>query len=380
MDMTTIQACIDSAVRILKHNIAEFGSHFWGNSSVNNRYQEAPNDDWTEGFITGCYWLAWEETDCDLFRETATAQCRDFLRRMQERVKVDHHDMGFLYSLSCVAAWKLTGDEEAKSTALLAADNLMRRFQEKGQFFQAWGEFGAKDNYRLIIDCLLNLPLLFWASVVTGDPIYREKAEAHTRTSLQNLVRSDWSTYHTFFFDPVTGAPDRGVTAQGYRNDTAWARGQSWGVYGTALSYRLTRNPDCIPLFKGVADYFMSHLSSDGLPYWDLSFPDGADEPWDSSAAAIAACGMLEMAKYLPANDAAKYTAYAHRLAEALAEKCAVRDISVANGLLLHGVYGKSSPYNTVQDAGVDECTCWGDYFWFELLTRLKNPDWNLYW
>ncbi len=380
MDMKNVQACINSAVQILESNIAEFGPRFWGNSSVNNRYQEAPNDDWTEGFITGCYWLAWEETGKDIFRETALAQCSDFLRRMQERVKVDHHDMGFLYSLSCVAAWKLTWDEQAKSTALLAADNLMRRFQEKGQFFQAWGEFGAKDNYRLIIDCLLNLPLLFWASDVTGNPLYREKAEAHTRTSLQNLVRPDWSTYHTFFFDPETGAPDRGVTAQGYRNDTAWARGQAWGVYGTALSYRLTRNESCIPLFKGVADYFMSHLSSDGLPYWDLSFEDGADEPWDSSAAAIAACGMLEMAKFLPADDAAKYTTFAHQLAQAMADKCAVKDSAVANGLLLHGVYGKSSPYNTVWDAGVDECTCWGDYFWFELLTRLKNPDWNLYW
>lgn len=380
MDMKNVQACIDSAVQILEGNIAAFGPRFWGNSSVNNRYQEAPNDDWTEGFITGCYWLAWEETGKDIFRETALAQCHDFLCRMQERIKVDHHDMGFLYSLSCVAAWKLTGDEQAKSTALMAADNLMRRFQEKGQFFQAWGEFGAKDNYRLIIDCLLNLPLLFWASDVTGDPLYREKAEAHTRTSLQNLVRLDWSTYHTFFFDPETGAPDRGVTAQGYRNDTAWARGQAWGVYGTALSYRLTRNEHCIPLFKGVADYFMRHLSSDGLPYWDLSFADGVDEPYDSSAAAIAACGMLEMAKYLPADDATKYTASAHQLAQALADKCAVKDSIVANGLLLHGVYGKSSPYNTVQDAGVDECTCWGDYFWFELLTRLKNLNWNLYW
>lgn len=380
MDMKNVQACIDSAVKILEGNISEFGSRFWGNSSVKNRYQEAPNDDWTEGFITGCYWLAWEETGKAVFRETALAQCSDFLRRMQERVKVDHHDMGFLYSLSCVAAWKLTGDEQAKSTALLAADNLMRRFQEKGQFFQAWGEFGAKDNYRLIIDCLLNLPLLFWASEVTGNSLYREKAEAHTRTSLQNLVRPDWSTYHTFFFDPETGAPERGVTAQGYRNDTAWARGQAWGVYGTALSYRLTRNENCIPLFKGVADYFMSHLSSDGLPYWDLSFEDGADEPWDSSAAAIAACGMLEMAKYLPADDAAKYATFAHQLAQAMADKCAVKDSAVANGLLLHGVYGKSSPYNTVWDAGVDECTCWGDYFWFELLTRLKTPDWNLYW
>ena len=380
MDSRAVQACIDNAVRILEHNAEQFGSRFWKNSSVNNRYQEAPNDDWTEGFITGCYWLAWEETGKELFRETALMQVEDFLRRMQQRIKVEHHDMGFLYSLSCVAAWKLTGSELGRDTALLAADNLMTRFQEKGQFFQAWGEFGAKDNYRLIIDCLLNLPLLYWASEVTGNPAYRQKAEAHARTSLANLVRPDFSTYHTFFFDPETGAPVRGVTAQGYRNDTAWARGQAWGVYGTALSYRFTRDESCIELFKHIADYFMAHLPSSGVPYWDLSFPEGSGEPWDSSASAIAACGMLEMAKYLPEADASRYTAYARQLAQALREKCAVKDINEANGLLMHGVYGKSSPYNTVQDDGVDECTCWGDYFYLELLTRLKCLDWNLYW
>ena len=124
----------------------------------------------------------------------------------------------------------------------------------------------------------------------------------------------------------------------------------------------------------------MAHLPSSGVPYWDLSFPEGSGEPWDSSASAIAACGMLEMAKYLPEADASRYTAYARQLAQALREKCAVKDINEANGLLMHGVYGKSSPYNTVQDDGVDECTCWGDYFYLELLTRLKCLDWNLYW
>ena len=380
MDKYDVQAQIDHAVEILRGNIDEFGSRFWGNSSINNRYHVAPNDDWTQGFITGCYWLAWEETGDDVFCKTALEQTLDFGYRIQNRIMTDHHDMGFLYSLSCVAAWRLTGNKQALDTALLAADNLMIRFQEKGQFFQAWGTFGARDNYRLIIDCLMNLPLLYWASEVSHDPRYRSKALAHTETSLKNLVRPDWSTYHTFFFDPDTGEPVRGVTAQGYRNDTAWARGQAWGIYGIALSYRYTKDPQCMKLFEHIADYFMNHLSSSGLPYWDLSFPDGVDEPWDSSAAAIAACGMLEMAKYLSENEAHKYTSCAISLANAMAAHCAVKDRSISNGLLMHGVYGKSSPYNTVQDAGVDECTCWGDYFWLELLTRLKKPNWNAYW
>ena len=145
-----------------------------------------------------------------------------------------------------MAAYKLTGNETAKKAALLAADRLCTRFQEKGQFLQAWGALGAKDNYRLIIDCLLNLPLLYWASEVTGQLRYREIALAHTATSMANLVRPDHSTYHTFFFDPETGAPLRGSTQQGYRDGSAWARGQAWGVYGMALAYFYTGNKNVL--------------------------------------------------------------------------------------------------------------------------------------
>jgi unsaturated chondroitin disaccharide hydrolase len=287
--------------------------------------------------------------------------------------------MGFLYTPSCTAAFMLTGSETGKKAALLAADNLMKRFHEKGQFFQAWGALGAKDNYRLIIDCLLNLPLLYWASDITGNAVYREKAIAHTKTSLANLVREDNSTYHTYFFDPETGAPLRGVTHQGRRDGSAWARGQAWGVYGLALAYKYTQDSECINLFYRVADFFLNRLPQDHIPYWDLDFTDGDDEPKDSSAAAIAACGMLEMAKYLPKEKAEHYTAWAREIASSLAESYAVKDSTQSNGLLLHGVYAKSTNENPVSDRGVDECNTWGDYFWLELLTRL-SIDWKPYW
>lgn len=138
--------------------------------------------------------------------------------------------MGFLYTLSCVAAYKLTGNETGKEAALMAADKLISRFQIKGEFIQAWGELGAKDNYRLIIDCLLNLPLLYWATEVSGDEKYAQIADKHTKTSLNNLIRGDNSTYHTFFFDPESGVPVKGVTHQGYKDGSAWARGQAWGI------------------------------------------------------------------------------------------------------------------------------------------------------
>ena len=372
-------AALDTAVEQVRVNLPLYTFRCQNHSSVQNIYPACDNDQWTCGFWPGEVWLSYERTGDEAFKKTAMTLVASFDHRIRHKIEVDHHDMGFLYSPSCVAAYKLTGSETARRAALLAADQLCSRFREKGQFIQAWGPNNAADNYRLIIDCLLNLPLLYWASEVTGDPHYRDIAVAHTRTSVQNLVRPDHSTYHTFFFDPETGAPLRGATRQGYRDGSAWARGQAWGVYGMALSYRYTGDEACIRLFRQVTDYFLEHLPADGVPYWDLEFTSG-DEPRDSSASAIAACGMLEMAPHLPAEEAARYTAEARRLAAALVDTCAVTDPAVSNGLLLHGVYARCSPYNPIpRDRGVDECNTWGDYFYMELLTRLTS-DWHPYW
>lgn len=374
-----IYTAVKQCITLLHANLPRFTEKFQASNSIHNFYPSTENVEWTTGFCTGEYWLAYELTGDEAFKQAALVQVGSFLHRIEEKIDVDHHDMGFLYTPSCVAAYKLTGSETGKKAALLAADNLISRFHEKGGFIQAWGTLGAKENYRLIIDCLLNLPLLYWATDVTGDEKYRRIALIHTKTSIDNLVREDHSTYHTFFFDPETGAPVRGSTQQGYRDDSAWARGQAWGIYGMALSYRYTREQKCIELFRDVTKYFIDHLPEDLIPYWDLEFTSGS-EPRDSSSAAIAACGMLEMAKYLPADEAAHYAAFAEKLARALFERCAVKDKAQSNGLLLHGVYAKASPYNPIpKDRGVDECNTWGDYFYMELLTRLEK-DWELYW
>ena len=379
MDRAAAGRALDTACGILRKNLAQFTDKFPGSNSENQFYQPGENVEWTTGFCTGQYWLAWEHTGEDAFKTAALRQTDSFLDRIRRRVDVDHHDMGFLYTPSCVAAYKLTGSQTAKTAALLAADNLLARFQPKGGFLQAWGALGAPDNYRLIIDCLLNLPLLYWASAETGKESYRNAALTHTKTSMAHLVRPDHSTYHTFFFDPATGAPLHGSTQQGYRDGSAWARGQAWGIYGMALSYRYTRDPACIGLFWDITRYFLSRLPEDLIPYWDLTFTSGG-EPRDSSAAAITACGLLEMAGHLPPQDAAQCTLLAGQLAHALWERCAVKDPAVSNGLLLHGVYAKASPYNPIpKDRGVDECNTWGDYFYLELLTRLEK-DWAPYW
>ena len=367
-------------VRQLRHNLPDFTLKFQPAASIHNFYPQSENVDWTTGFCTGEYWLAYELTHDEVFRHAAEVQVESFLRRIERKIDVDHHDMGFLYVPSCVAAYQLTGSETGKRAALLAADQLLTRFQEKGQFIQAWGPVGAPDEHRLIIDSLMNMPLLFWASDVTGDEKYRKIAEIHCKSCLDHLLRADNSTYHTYFFDPETGKPLYGVTRQGYCDDSAWARGQAWGIYGTALTYRHTKNEHCIDLFERITDYFLAHLPADGVPYWDLCFTDGSGEPRDSSAGAIAVCGMLEMAQYLPEEKAERYRAAAQRILDSLMHSYAAQSPEQSNGFLLHGVYAKNSPHNPIpEDTGVDECNTWGDYFYLEALTR-ESINWDPYW
>ena len=383
-DSEEVKKAMDFAVAQVKRNLVEFTERFPGANSFDNFYKPGPNEGWTTGFWTGEIWLAWEneatEDGKELLRRAGEIQVASFLKRIEKCVDVEHHDMGFLYSLSCVAAYKLSGMEDAKKAAMMAADNLLSRYQPVGEFIQAWGEMGAKDNYRFIIDCLLNLPLLYWAYEESGKEEYRNVAEKHIRTSLANLIREDDSTWHTFFMDPITGQPDHGATCQGYKDGSAWARGQAWGVYGTALGYRYTRREEYIGYFRRVTGYFLRHLPEDLCPYWDLGFGDGDNEARDSSAAMIAVCGMLEMRRYLEKEECEYYTGIALKLLHAMITKYSVKDPAVSNGQLLMGTYSKKSPYNTCTEAGVDECVIWGDYFYMEALQRVLMPDWKSYW
>ncbi|MCM1046127.1 MAG: glycoside hydrolase family 88 protein [Candidatus Gastranaerophilales bacterium] len=374
-----IREALDFCKEQILHILPEFTDKFQKAYSEGNFYHPTENDDWTCGFWTGEIWLAYEFSGDERLRAAAEVQIDDFLHRIENKISVDHHDMGFLYSPSCVAGYKLTGNEKGRRAAILAADQLISRYHPVGEFIQAWGAMDAPENYRLIIDCLLNLPLLYWASEETGDMKYREIAEKHIHTAVANVVREDYSTWHTFFFDMETGAPDHGATCQGYRDGSAWARGQAWGVYGLALAYKYTGRKEYIDLFKHVTEYFLTHLPKDLVPYWDLEFTDGDDQPRDSSSASIAACGMLEMIQYLEPEDAEHYRRIAYQLMKSVYDNYAVKDMECSNGLVLHSTYSNHSPYNTCNHYGVDECNSWGDYFYMEALTRMEKV-WRPYW
>ena len=240
------------------------------------------------------------------------------------------------------------------------------------------GVLALPDNYRYIIDCMLNVPLLYWAGETTGNDHYREIAAAHTATTLANSFRPDGSTYHTFFMNP-DGTPKGGRTCQGYKDDSFWARGQAWGVYGSAIGYTYTHDEKFLEVFRKALEFYLSRLPEDLVPCWDMLFAPESGEPRDSSSAAIVACGLLEAAKYVDETEAAQWRTLARQMLGSLAANYAVKPGTLGSGQLLHGTYSKKSPYNTCTPEGVDECTSWGDYFYMEALTRLTK-DWEMYW
>lgn len=360
--------------RSLKFN----AGYFPRPNSINNIYPMmrtgGESDDWTSGFYTGILWLAYEITENKKYKNMAEYHLNLFKKRIEDKVGVDHHDIGFLYTPSVVSNYRITKNKLAKDTIIKAADHLITRYREKGEFIQAWGSLDNPNEYRFIIDCNLNVPLLFYASEISGDKKYSEIATKHLNTAAKNVVRKDGSTFHTFYYN-LDGTPNKGKTAQGKSDDSTWARGQSWGVYGFALAYKYLKDKKFIDLYKTVTEVFISKLPEDNMCYWDMDYKKEDNEERDTSAAAIAICGILEMNKYIKDDEDQKiFMNAAMTMLKELILNYNTSDISETTALLKEAVYSKPD------NLGVNEACIWGDYFYMEALVRMLKPDWEIYW
>lgn len=381
----SLDLALAKALAILEARHARFAANFPDDTTragfyplraAQGGWPAGSNVGWTTGFVPGVYWLAWELTGEERYRKAAETLVPSFTQRIDRQIDVNTHDLGFLYTLSCVAAWHLTGDVVCKRAALAAAEYLMTRFLEPAGILQAWGNLDdSRQRGRTIIDSLMNTPLLYWASEITGDARFADAARRHTAQLRNNIFRADNSTHHTFYWDTSTGVPLRGDTAQGFADESCWARGQAWGIYGFALNYRFSKDATFLDSSVRCADYYLAHLPADSVPFWDMSFTDGSSEERDSSAAAIAVCGLLEAAQWV--EDGARSTRYrqtAEKILRSLIAHYMPASPHESDALLLHGVYSKPD------GKGVDEGNLWGDYFLVEAIMRMRNPDWQLYW
>jgi unsaturated chondroitin disaccharide hydrolase len=367
MPHSDLTALTESLERVRRHH-RTFGSQFPIIGEGSN-YQLAANDNWLTGFWTGLLWLAYAASGDEDLRGHAQTLLPSFRERLAKRVHINH-DLGFLFSLSARAQWQATGAQEALELALQAAQDLVQRYRTPGKYVQAWGEVGdAGQGGRIIIDTMMNLPLLFWATAQTGDPRYHQAALEHAETSLRYLVRPDGATYHTFFLDQDTGSPIGPRTHQGYADDSLWARGQAWAVYGYALAAQWCEEPRFLEVSQRAARRFMAELPPEGVPWWDLRLPAGAPHYLDSSAGAIAAGGMLRLAR-LGQGRADEFYRSARTLLQALAARC-LETRPEGQGLLRGGTY------HVHEGWGVETYFICGDYFFLEALLALdgKAPD-----
>lgn len=236
---------------------------------------------WTTSFWTGQCWLAADVTGDDRFRDAADTQLETFARRLEDG-DTDTHDLGFLYTLSAVAGYRLTGQSDYRELALEAAQVLVERYRDGPGIIQAWGPLEeSQDGWvqgRMIADTMMNLPLLYWASETTGEHRFAAIADTHARTNAQHIVRSDASTAHTVVCDLESGDPLAIETHQGYADDSCWARGQAWQVYGYALAATYTGESAYVDLAAKLANAYLERLESDHVPRWDFDAPAAASE------------------------------------------------------------------------------------------------------
>ncbi|MEK3784960.1 glycoside hydrolase family 88 protein [Paenibacillus sp. FSL K6-1230] len=319
---------------------------------------------WTAGFWPGLLWLVYRSEQRNELLPIL-ASCERQLEECLHDTEAVDHDLGFIWLLSGVASYGLTGEQDSRRRSLLAANLLSARFHLSGRFIRAWNfESTFMDTrYVAIIDSMMNLPLLHWASAESRDSRFAEIAVAHADTVASEFVRSDGSISHVMEFLPGQTPIQHG--GQGYAPGSAWARGTSWAVYGFALSYGWTRNPRDLQVAEGAADFFLAELGDDIVPYWDFRAPEEHRIAWDSSASAIVASGLLELARYSTKGE--KYKEAAERILKGLYEQ--YTSPAGEEGIITKGtVHYPEQKYLNVP-------IIYGDYFFAEALAKLRGEE-----
>ncbi|MDQ0194498.1 glycoside hydrolase family 88 protein [Paenibacillus wynnii] len=355
------------------HNSVRIGAGF-PHASQGGRYVLEEPYWWIAGFWPGQLWLLFNDSRNDTLR-TLAEQCEERLDDvLNEYVRLDH-DLGFMWTLTSVASYKLLGNEISKVRALKAANFLAARFNLKGSFIRAWNPwFEGEDNRGYaIIDCAMNMPLLFWASEVSGDPRYRHIAEAHMDTVVKHFIRPDGSVYHIVRFDSESGEFIEGIGGQGYAADSAWSRGTTWAIYGLTLAYHHTGKSEYLYAAQKVAHFFLARLPEDHVPHWDFRAPLEERDFRDSSAGACAASGLLLLADKVGELEAPVYRVPATKILESLYCNYGTWGNDAEEGLILHG----TSNYPAGQN--IDVPLIYGDFFYVEGLARLKDKG-PFYW
>ena len=318
---------------------------------------------WTNGFWGGMMWLLYQDTGDKKYMEIARISEQRMEKCFEDYYGL-HHDVGFMFVPTAVADYRLTGNQDSRKIGMHAANLLAGRFNPVGKFIRAWNDLADDTRGWAIIDCMINLSLLYWASEESGDPRFRQIAMLHADTVMEHFVRADGSVNHIVEFDPETGEMLRSLGGQGYGEGSSWSRGQSWALYGFALAFRHTGKQEYLDTAKKVAHYCIANIREDGIV--PLDFRQPAEPAYeDSCAACVIASGLLELAEAVPELEKSLY-----------------RDAAVR---ILQAIDGKRADWTKNCDAIVQNCSpsyhnkvhhitmSYADYYFIEAVYRLKG-------
>ena len=359
----------------LERDIPKWENNFALDYSINFKYPQGINNHWECGMHTGLYWLAYEMSGNKKFRNVAEKHMPTYRERFDKKVELNDHDVGFVYIPSCIAAYKITGEEKYRQLAL---DYYYHAgYSKKGGFIlRDWDCEDMVGACRTMMDTLMNAPFLFWAGIESGKQEYIDAALSQNRTTEKYLIRKDGSSYHHYQFDVETHKPLYGLTWQGASNESCWSRGHAWGVYGFPIAYGYSKEEYLINLHRDVTYYMLNKLPEDFIPHWDYIYAGSNEQPRDSSAGAISVCGMREMCRHLSDDEPQKkiFESASAKMLEAIIDNCTGDIGKEYDGLIYHVTHALP------QGLGIDECAIYGDYFYLEALMRFINPTWKGYW
>jgi len=346
---------------------SRIGQKFYIPRAIKNGHiKYARSYDWTSGFYAGSLWYLYDLSQNDKWRVRAL----DYTERLDSvKYYTGNHDIGFMMESSFGNAMRLYPSKKYDDVIVQSAKSLLTRFRPKAGIIQSWDK-GKEWDCPVIIDNMMNLELLFHASEISGDNQYRNVAITHANTTLKNHFRADNSSYHVVDYDIETGTVIVKETHQGLAHESAWARGQSWGLYGYTVMYRETKDPKYLDQANKIAAFIMNHpnLPTDKIPYWDYDVKGKKDTKRDASAGAIVASALIELQDYVDAALSKKYLEFAETVIKSLKSNEYLAKVGTNKGFILEHSVG-TLPYKVEVDVPLN----YADYYFLEAMYRLKQ-------
>ncbi|MDI9864014.1 glycoside hydrolase family 88 protein [Flectobacillus sp. DC10W] len=330
-----------------------------------DRYEFSNSDWWCSGFYPGSLLYIYEQTKDQATYQEAERILKDLEK---EKYNTTTHDLGFMMFCSFGNANRIATKPAYKEILLTSAKSLATRFNPKVGCIKSWDS--KPDDFLVIIDNMMNLELLFWATEVTGDSSYYKIAVTHANTTMKHHFRPDFSSYHVINYDANTGEVKQKKTAQGFANESAWARGQAWGLYGYTVMYRVTKNPIYLEQANKIANFYLNNpnLPADKIPFWDFNAPNQPEALRDASAASVVASALLELQGYVKAPLAKTYVSSAEKMLWSLSNSPYKAAYGKNGGFLIKHCVG-----HIPQNTEVDVPLTYADYYFLEAMKRYQE-------